>query len=102
MAALHFRQPVHTLSGRQLLSSGATLTEEILDQLILSNKIEPDRSFSVLAHGSTKTDLLDFIRQPPYNAIFSEPERIPDLMTIMAFVCQVPAVLESPDYFKKK
>ncbi len=101
MAALHLRHPVHTLNGRQLLSSGVTLTEETLDRLILSNKTVPERSFSVLAHGSTQTDLLDFIRQPPYNAIFSEPERIPDLMTIMAFVCHGPPVLESLDYFKK-
>ena len=101
MATFHLRHPVHTLNGRHLLSSGATLREETLDQLISSNKAAPDRSFSVLAHGSAKTDLLDFLHQPPYNAIFSGPDKIPDLMTVMAFVCHVPAVLESLDYFKK-
>lgn len=101
MAALHLCHPVYTLDGGQLLSSGSTLTEETLNRIILSNKIVRERAFSVLAHGSIKTDLLDFLHQPPYNAIFSEPEKIPDLMTIMAFVCHGPAVLESLDYFKK-
>jgi hypothetical protein len=91
MAALHLRHPVHTLDGGQLLPAGATLTEETLDQLVLSNKTGPDRSFSVLDHGSIKADLLDFLHQPPYNAIFSEPEKIPDLMTVMAFVNHGPA-----------
>ncbi len=101
MAALHLCHPVHTLDGGQLLSSGSTLTEETLDQIILSNKTVRERAFSVLDHGSIKTDLLDFLHQPPYNAIFSEPEKIPDLMTVMAFVNHTPAVLESLDYFKK-
>lgn len=100
MAVLHLRHPVHTLMGRQLLSPGTPLTEETLDQLILSNETVGGKAFSVLAHGSIRTDLLDFIHEPPYNAIFSDPEKIPHLMTIMAFVYQVPAVLDSLDYFK--
>jgi len=84
-----------------LLSSGHSLTEETLDQVILSNKAEPDRSFSVLAHGSVKMDLLEFLHHPPYDAIFSEPEKIPDLMTVMSFVNHTPTVLDSLDYFKQ-
>jgi hypothetical protein len=79
MASLNLCHPVHTIDGGQLLSSGAALTEETLDQIIFSNKAELDRSFSMLDHGSIKTDLLDFLQHPPYDAIFSEPEKIPDL-----------------------
>lgn len=100
MATLHLCHPVYTPDGRELLSSGAALTEETLDQVILSNKRVSERSFSVLAHGSVKKDLLEFLHQPPYDAIFSEPEKISDLMTVMAFVNHTPAVLESLDYFK--
>lgn len=101
MPAVHLRHPVHTLDGRLLLPAGATLTEETLEQLILSKKREPDRLFPVLGHGAIKTDLQDFIQQEPYRKIFSEPNNIRELMAIMGQVCHTPAFLDSLDYFKK-
>jgi hypothetical protein len=101
MASLNLCHPVHTLNGRHLLSSGAALTEEVLDQIIFSNKTVSEQSFPVLDHGSVKKDLLEFLHHPPYDAIFSDPEKIPDLMTVMTFVNHTSAVLDSLDYFKQ-
>lgn len=101
MAPLRLSHPVHTLEGRQLLSSDVALTEETLDQIVLTNKTVPNQSFSILGHGSTKKDLLEFINEYPYNVIFSDTKRIPNLMAVMSSVCQVPAVLDSLDYFKR-
>ena len=94
------RFPVHTLHHEQLLPAGAEVSEETLGALISSRRAISANSLSLLRHGSVKEDFLTFLRTPPCPIIFSDPQKVTDLLNLMDTVHLAIPFLQSLDYFK--
>ena len=101
MSVLTSRFPVHTLDNQQLLPAGAEVSGETLDALISSRVAISYDSLSLLQHGSVKEDILTFLRTPPCNIIFSDPQKVTELLHLMDTVHLALPFLQSLDYFKE-
>lgn len=103
MRAVKMLYPVNTLDNRELLPSGVELTNDTLESLVSSNKsnISSQKPYLFLQHGSVKSDILDFLCQPPYNVIFSKRKNIEELMDLMNTVSLIKPVIESLDFFRE-
>lgn len=101
MSALTLKYPVHTLDGQILLPCGTVLSAETLDALIASNKAECRQIYSPLQHETVKKDLVRFISQPPYHAIFSDPREVVEILDTMEKMHTIAPVLQSLEYFKQ-
>lgn len=93
--------PVHTAEGRLLLRSGAALSDETLEDLVIAGGDSSCETGSLLGYGTVQNQILHLTNKPPYNAIFSEKEKIDEIMTMIAPVRLPVPVLQSLDYFKK-
>jgi HD-GYP domain-containing protein (c-di-GMP phosphodiesterase class II) len=101
MSVLISRFPVHTLEHQQLLPAGEKLSGETLDALISSRKTISFDSLSLLQHGSVKEDILTFLATPPCHIIFSDPQKVTELLDLMNTVHLALPFLQSLDYFKQ-
>ena len=97
--ALKLQHPVCTLENMELLPAGCMLTPETLQSIISSNKTSKPKTYSLLDYGSTKKDLLYFLKIPPYQAIFKDRKLVSDLVQLMENVSLALPFLESLDYF---
>lgn len=101
MAAYELQYAVRTLNGKELLHAGTLLTEDAVEELRATGKGNGFKSFKLLDYGSVKTDILDFLSQPPYDQIFHNSGRTDAVMDIIKDVYLAFPVLESLDYFKE-
>ena len=99
MSVLISRFPVHTLEHQQLLPSGAKISGETLDALISYRRTISFDSLSLLRHGSIKEDILTFLSTPPCDIIFSDPQKVTELLNLMDTVHLALPFLQSLDYF---
>ena len=101
MTPFKLLNPVYTLDRKELLSAGAVLSEETLDELISSNRDTSSPLYSLLKHGSVKHNCLEFMSHHPYHEIFAVHEQYAAVLNLMEAAHVHPAILESLDYFKK-
>ena len=93
--------PVHDIDNRLLLPAGTELSEDVLEDLISSNRAAPFETLSLLEHGSVREDIFKFLSEPPYQLIFPQKEDLDKLLIQMEKVQFVLPFLRSLDYFKK-
>jgi hypothetical protein len=72
MSKLTLDYPVYSLDRQFLLSAGTTLSEEDLHNLISSSSTAYQNMTSLMQFGTVRKDILDFVRHPPGNAVFSD------------------------------
>jgi len=99
MSALKLQYPVYTLDKQLLLSPGAELTPDTLDYVSSLNQSETYRSFSLMDF--IRKDLLNVLKRPPYNVVFSDQNRLAEIIKLIEKVSIVLPVLQILDYFKK-
>jgi len=100
MSVLMSRFPVYTLDHQQLLPAGAEISAETLDAIVSSRSDISFDSLSLLRHGSVKEDILSFLRTPPCDIIFSDPQEVGELLNLMDTVHLASPFLQSLDHFK--
>jgi hypothetical protein len=91
--------PVHTFDNKPLLPEGSTLTDELLNDIRKSGKKIRSKTYKLMDFGSVKNDILDFLTQPPYNAIFLNNALTARLLPITLILVRknrqkIPAVLK--------
>jgi len=101
MGELILSRPVYTLDNQLLLPAGTSLTPEIMDELISRSKNERFQGVPILSYNQTREDLLSALARDPYQVIFSDQQRLEDVLKVMERVYIVLPVLQSLDYFKK-
>ena len=100
LASLRLKFPVHTPDNRLLLPTGAVLSSKALKNLISANTIKPLQTRVLFKHGTVRRDLLDQIKIPPFDLIFSNEAKVRKVINVLENY-QIPTqVLESLDYFK--
>ena len=82
-------------------AAGAVLSPKALNSLVASRRKASNRTYSLLRYGTVRKDLFQFLRQPPYNAIFENREVIAGLLDLMGNIRLLLPVLQSMEYFRK-
>ncbi|MDO9565928.1 MAG: HD domain-containing protein [Candidatus Desulfaltia sp.] len=100
MTALKLNHNIFTLDGRQLLSAGTVVSNEIVEELISTHESPSTKSSPFLKHRSIKDNMLLFFSQPPYNTIFADEKKIANILDLMEQVNVPYPILEIMDYFK--
>jgi HD-GYP domain-containing protein (c-di-GMP phosphodiesterase class II) len=100
MPGLTLQHPIHTLDNQLLFPSRALMTEETLNAVIDSHRVEY-QTYPLLLYGSVREDCLNFLSKPPYTAIFQDKKQIHDLMNLIETVRFFIPILQSLDYFRE-
>lgn len=93
--------PVYSLDRRFVLPAGTTLSEKELHALVSSKSPDFQKKAFLMKLGTVKQDILDFMRQPPGNAVFSNEKSIDEIIGLMEQVRITPPMLDSIEYFKQ-
>ncbi|MCX5854509.1 MAG: HD domain-containing protein [Deltaproteobacteria bacterium] len=101
MSKLTLDYPVYSLDRHLLLPAGTALSEEDLHALISSSSADYRKKIPLMQFGTVKKDILDFVRQPPGNAVFSNEEKLAEVIELMEQVQLAQPMLESIEYFKQ-
>lgn len=101
MAKLTLDYPVFSLDRHLLLPAGATLSEEDLRTLISSSSADLQKKASLMQFGTVRKDILDFIGQPPSDAVFSSEKDIVEIIEVMEQIRLSRPKLDSIEYFKQ-
>ena len=100
LASLRLKFPVHTPDNRVLLPAGAVLSSKALTKLISANTPSRLQTRTLFKHGTIQHDLLDQIKIPPFDLIFSNEAKVRQVITMLENYKLPTQVLESLDYFK--
>jgi HD-GYP domain-containing protein (c-di-GMP phosphodiesterase class II) len=100
MENFQIEYPIFTLDNKELFSAGSIITEESLEALIASNK-SPQPVQALSQYGSVKKDILRFLGEPPYSAIFQDTSQKGFIFDIMDRVEVIGPILECLNYYKK-
>jgi HD-GYP domain-containing protein (c-di-GMP phosphodiesterase class II) len=92
--------PVYTLDNIELFPAGTILSEGKSGELSQLKKGPRTSTVKLFDYGSIKKDILDFISQPPYNAIFSDREQVDSMLEVMGMSELKFPILECLDYFR--
>jgi len=101
MPSLALRHPIRTLDNQLLFPPGTLLTEETLDAVIHSYRVNSYQICPLLLYGSVKEDCLNFLSIPPYVTIFQDKKQINDLLNLLETVHFSIPILQSLDYFRQ-
>jgi HD-GYP domain-containing protein (c-di-GMP phosphodiesterase class II) len=101
MAILTLDYPVYSLDRRLLLSAGTALSEKDLHALISSSSAGYQKKYPLMQSGTIKKDILDFVRQPPGNAVFSNEQEFAEVIELMEHVQLAQPQLDSIEYFEQ-
>jgi len=101
MPNLTLDYPVYSLDRRMMLPAGSILSEEDLHTLISSSSTDYQNKTSLMQFRTVKKDILDFVRQPPGNAVFSNKDELNEVIELMEQVQLARPTLDSIEYFKK-
>lgn len=92
--------PVTTLEGKELLPGGVYLTEETMNELVLSARADAFPSMKLMEYDTVAADLHRICEAPPYNRMFSDPVRRDEVFRTMHEVELPRPLLEIYSYFK--
>ena len=70
MFKIPLKSSINTLDGKELVSAGTVLTEDIIRQVIASNVGQAAKSMSLMQFSSVRDDISQFFSNPPYKVIF--------------------------------
>ncbi len=101
MSGLTLFYPVHTLENRILLPAGTSLSEDVLADIIAKGKAQGYKNQSLINYGTTREDLLQYIKRPPYNEIFVSQEQTQYVLKIMEDIQLPLPILEYLTFFKE-
>ena len=101
MPILSLDYPVHSLDRHLLLPAGTILSEENLHALISSGGTDFQKKYSLMQFGTVRKDILDFVRQPPGNAVFNNEKELAEVIALMEQVQLAKPMLDSVEYFKE-
>lgn len=101
MSKLTLDYPVYSLDRNLLLPAGTTLSEENLRTLISSSSEDDQKKYYLMQFGTVKKDILDFVSQPPGNAVFSNEKELARVIEFMEQVQLSRPDLDSIEYFKQ-
>ncbi|PJC75221.1 MAG: hypothetical protein CO013_02540 [Syntrophobacterales bacterium CG_4_8_14_3_um_filter_58_8] len=93
--------PVYSLDRHLQLPAGTTLTDEDLHALISSSGADYQKKYSLMQVGTVRNDILNFLSQPPGNAVFSNEKELAEVIELMEQVQLARPKLDSVEYFKK-
>jgi HD-GYP domain-containing protein (c-di-GMP phosphodiesterase class II) len=99
-APLTLRHPVCTLDNHVLFPAGTVLSADVLRDLIESQNTVLE-SEALCRHCFLQSDLLKFLGDPPYHAIFSDEKDVAGLMADMENIHLPLPVLATLDYFRQ-
>jgi len=100
MFNLTLAYPVYSLDRHLLLQAGTTLSEKDLHILISSSSADYQNKYPLMQSGTIKKDILDFVRQPSSNAVFSNEQELAEVIELMECVQLSRPELDSIEYFK--
>ncbi len=92
--------PVFTFENDLLLDSGTVITKAVMESLISARKISFQIS-SFLKYQAVNEDLISFLKQPPYDSIFSDAQQVENIFKIMERVNLPIPVLKSLYNFRR-
>jgi HD-GYP domain-containing protein (c-di-GMP phosphodiesterase class II) len=101
MSKLTLDYPVYSLDRHLLLPAGTTLSEDDFHALVSSSSADYQKKYSLMQFGTVRKDILDFIDQPPGNAVFSNAEKLAEVIELMEQVQLAWPKLDSIEYFKQ-
>ena len=101
MPKLTLGYPVYSIDRHLLLPAGTALLEEDLHTLISSSSAGYRKKASLMEFGTIRKDILDFVRQPPGDAVFSDKKELAEVIELMEQVQLARPMLDSVEYFKK-
>ena len=87
--------PVKTLDDQLLLPEGCQHSSETLLDLISQAGRLSYKHYSMLEHGSVKSDIRKFLTVSPFDNMFSKQEDIGDLMSFIGDVHLISPLIES-------
>lgn len=73
MCDVALRFPVFTPDKRELLPEGVVLTDDVIREIAVSSRARAHPEIPFLEYGSTRADLLAYMRQRAYRHVFGEP-----------------------------
>ena len=101
MSVLSLKHPVHTLDNRLLFPAGTEVTAENIDVLISSNATNSKKYSNLLRSGLVKSDLLRFLKQPPYEFIFDSQNLLAEITNLMGTVNLLLPIFQTLEYFRQ-
>ncbi len=101
MLTLRLFHPIYTLDNKLLMPENTQISPKTLETLICSNKNKSFKTYPLLKYGSVKDDLLAFLLESNYRAMFGEQKKTLAIMRVLEKVRLAQPVLQSLDYFKE-
>lgn len=101
MSSLVLNYPVYTADNQLLLQADTELTQGTIAELVSRHKADPSRPFPILSYSSVKRDMLRFLGNVPYHAIFADQERRTEILSVMDEVVLPLPLLQSLEYFRE-
>ncbi len=100
MNSVVIKYPVYDLENRLLVAAGTELTRDFLAEFQARSRgvYEP---IPLLEYGSIRKDLLRQFGIPPYDVIFSQAEKVLEILTVMERVRLPLPILQGLDYFRR-
>lgn len=94
------KYPVYDLDNNLLVEAGTELTPAFMAEFSRGNRTRPP-TISLLEHGTIHQDLLQQFSIPPYEVIFSGPDTVATVLSVMERVVLPLPMLQIMDYFRQ-
>ena len=102
MVVLTLEYPVHTLDGREILPSGAILSEAVLSEVAARGKEILSPTLPIMEFGTVRRDLLALTGRGVYRTIFGGEAEYLGLIRLLEMTRLPLPVLESIEYYKRR
>ena len=100
MPELQLTHPVHTLEGVELLPAGTVMRPAVWDELLAGRTLQSGEETYLMGYGTIRRDILDFIKQAPYETILGNEQERVEVLKEVARVRVPPHLLAYFDFFK--
>lgn len=94
------RYPVYDLDNTLLVEAGTELSPAFMAEFSRMNRAGYSTT-SLLDHGSIHADLLRQFSIPPYDVIFSDPDAVVTVLSVMERVTLPRPIMQVLDYFRR-
>jgi len=101
MSKMTLGYPVYSLDSHLLLPAGTTLSKDDFLTIISSSSANYQKYYPLMEFGTVRKDILDFVRQEPGNAVFSNEKKLDEVIELMEQVQLSRPKLDSIEYFKQ-
>ena len=92
--------PVYDFENRLLVEAGTKLTPEFLAEFQAPQR-KSYGAFPLISHGLIRDDLLHQFSTAPYDVIFSQSDKVADILAVMEQVRLPLPILQGLDYFRR-